>query len=754
MNNIQEYINSTIKFVSSLVFKFELHRNYINKLWYKLYNYTPNNPKEEKYYLNLAGLKTPYDPDVYIYLGEKSEYVKFDKDFLLNYPNIKQDLLMYGDNYKRLINENPYMVTYILGCLYDIDIDKAIKAEDGSLLYYNKNFLGVNEINILNDIEDFVKKILYSYNIKEYTIDELYIHALTSLIYTNLPNFILAKKVNNLLTYKADNFNMLNHIISFGGINSDNYSFMNLPSLIWLYGNRNYIKTNIGKNEILNSVLENIYANNQVGINKLYIKNMTPKLLENNLTDPTKSIYTKDKIISTTKGNIYGNNDDKYTLEEILTIEKNNNYINENIDDRTVYELNKLLSMLGENDIITKDLLFNKSELLINKYKTTIELLVPVFMLSIQNISITSSIIYQNPENNVTYTFTRDQLVILYIFGMLRYLNLDTDVKIDNIIISFDYTQNTPFDNIIDKLYLKDMVKPYYDYIVELKKSIPIIIDIESMGNIVNTLSDILFKIKTINDNISDITLLHDFNIIINELFPTATISLPNEGMSIKEYITTYFPEMLDIDSEMAGYLIKDISKRIFKLEIDEMEILKDIFNKYLKVGNVYKSYTIKYIYSTEDSVDILTNNIPLNIGHNYKSFFNLKEGRYRRYDKLYFDTNTITYPINDNGPIEFKHLLQAQIETGLIRPVLKTISKSIMMLNDNIVISIMRYIDKLNPDIKTVSSTEINNKLTVIDNVMLPNIETYGIKEKSITSNNKDEDYIREIEPFIIIHK
>lgn len=754
MNSIQEYINSTIKFVSSLVFKFDLHREYLNKLWFNLYNYKPKTPEEEKYYLNLAGLKAPYDPDVYIYLSEKSEYVKFDKNFLLNYPNVKKDLLTYGDAYKRLINENPYMTTYIMGCLYDIDINKAITAEDGSLLYYNKDYLGVNEINLISDIEDFVKRILYSYNVKEYTIDEFYIHSLTSLIYSNLPSFILAKKVNNLLTYKADIFNMLNHITSFGGINSKNYDFMNLPSLIWLYGNRNYIKTNIGKNEVLDSVLNNIFANNQIGVNKLFVKNTTPKLISENLTDPTKPFYTKDKILSTYKGNLYGNNNDKYTIKEILEIERNNNYIYEEINDQTVDKINKLLSRLGENDVITKDLLFNRSELLLNKYKTTIELLVPVFMLSIQNISLTSTIIYQNPDNNITYTFTRDQLVMLYIYGMLRFLNIDTNVRIDNITISLDYTSNTPFEDIVDKLYLKNDMKPYYDYVIELKKDIPSITSIDSMGDIVKSLSEILFKIKILYDNITDITILHDFNIILNELFPTRTISIPNEGKTIEEYVSTYFPEMLNIDSEMAGYLIKDISNRIFQVEIDEMKILKDIFDKYINVGNIYKSYTIKYIYDAKDSIDIQTSNISLELGHNFKSHFKLKEGRYKRYNKLHFESNTITYPMNDIGPIEYKHLLQAQIETGLIRPKLSTITESIITLNDSITISIMRYIDKLHPDLHAVNSNDVNDSLTVINNNILPSIDTYSIKEKTLTSNSKNENYIREIEPFIIVHK
>ena len=752
MNNIQEYINSTIKFVNSLVFKFELHRLYMNKLWKDLYNYTPNDPTEEKYYLNLAGLKAPHDPVVYIYSPVESTYIEFNKEYLNNNPDVKTELLTYGDSYKRLVSENPYMVTYINGCLNDLNIEDIINANDGDILAYNKNYIGVNEINILNDIEEFVKKILYSYNVKEYTIDDFYIHSLTSTIYSNLPSFILAKKISNLLTYKADKFNILSHITSYGGIEQNDYDFMNLSSLLWLYGNRNYIKTNVGKNEVLKSILDNVYASNQIGVNILTIKDKTPSLIEDNLNDVTKSIYTKDKVITTLKGNTYGNVGDEYNIDDIINIEKNNGYIFEDISDNNKFK--QEIMLLNDNDLLTKDLMFNKSELILNKYKTTIELLVPVFLLTTQNETITSTILYQNPENNKTYTFNKNQLIMLYLYGILVYLNLDTNVRIDQVDISFDYTKSISFEDIVDELYLKDKVKPYYDYVVTLKKDIPNVTSMNQMGELVSILSDILFKIKTVNSNIDDMYLLHDFNIIVNSLFPSSIMTIPNEGMTIYEYVKTYYPEMIDLTSDMAGYLIKDISKRIFKIEIDEMEILKNIFNKYLRVGNVYKSYTVKYIYDATDSTDISTDNIPLKLGHNIKSYIKIKESRFKRYNDIHFDSNTITYPLNDIGPIGYEYLINAKVDTYIDKPKLKVISKSIMMLNDTITLSIMRYVDKLYPDIHNVASSEINNRLTVYDNELAPSIETYEIKEKSLTSNNQQEDYIREIEPLVVIHK
>jgi len=694
MNSIQKYINSTINFTASLVFKFEMHREYINNLWYKLYGYIPNTPYEEKYYLNLAGIKAPYDPPVYIYIPAIKNYTEFNKEILDKYPDIKNTLLSRGNEYKQLINDNLYMATYINGVLNPIDIDTAINAEDGDLLYYDTAFLNHNELDIIPEIEKFVKKILYTYNVKDYTIDEFYIHGLTSVIYNNLPAYILTLKIKNILTYKADRFNILNHITSFGGLTEDNYDFLNLPSLIWLYGNINYIKTNLGKNEILDNILTHIYQNNQIGVNKIKVIDSIPKQLTNNLSNPTKPIYEKNKIFVTKKGNKYGTDNIIYTLNDILEIEENNGYINETIYDSTISKYNNDLNTLGDNDVVTKDLMFNQSELILNEYKTVIELLFPVLTILINDANITSNIYYTDPINNKERKYTKEEIYFLYIYSILKYINLETNITINQVELSFDYTASSDFENIVNILYHKELVKPYYDYVVNLKKTIPSIKNINEINIVIHSLSQVLFKIKNVFSNISDIYLLNDFAIIVNTLFPSTIVKINNDDMSLEEYVSVHYPQFLKITSNEARNLIQDMSRKIFNIIIDEKEILKEIFNKYINVGNLYKSYTIKYLYNLLNFTDIISHNQPYVIGNNLKGYNKILEARYKRMDHIYFDFNITTYSEEKSIIEEQNEGIPFSIETGLTKPEIGIVNENILRLEDSVVASFIQLVN------------------------------------------------------------
>jgi len=694
MNSIQKYINSTINFTTSLIFKFEMHRSYINNLWYKLYNYTPTTPYEEKYYLNLAGMKAPYDPPVYIYIPAIKNYTEFNKEVLDTYPDIRDALLSRGDEYKQLINDNLYMATYINGVLNPIDIDTAINAEDGDLLHYDSSFFSPNELDIIPEIENFVKKILYTYNVKDYTVDEFYVHGLTSLIYNNLPSYILTSRIKNILTYKADRFNILSHITSYGGLTEDNYDFLNLSSLIWLYGNTNYIKTNLGKNEILDSILTHIYQDNQIGVNKIKVIDSVPKQLTNNLLNPQKPIYEKNKIFVTEKGNKYGTDDIVYTLNDILEIEENNGYVNETLYDSTVSKYTNDLNTLGTNNVITKDLIFNQSELILNEYKTTVELLFPVLTILANNTNITSDIYYTDPISDKGRRYTKEEIFFLYIYSMLKYINLDTNITVSQIELSFDYTTNADFENIVDNLYHKELVKPYYDYIVNLKKTIPSIKSINNIRTIINSLSQVLFKIKNMYNNITDMYLLNDVANIVNALFPSTIININNDDMSLQQYVSTHYPQYIDITSDDAYNLIQDMSSRIFGIIIDEKVILKKIFTKYLNVGKLYKSYTIKYLYNLLNFTDLISHNVPYGIGNNLKGYNNITEARYKRMDHIYFDFNTRTYP-HENSVIEEQNEgIPFGIEIGLTKPEIGIVNENILRLEDSVTASFIQLVN------------------------------------------------------------
>ena len=146
-----------IKLAKSLIFKINILPITINKTLEE-YGYTiPLDKKQWKYYLNISGSKHFTNSDVKITILEDGNEYSLSKELLETFTYSKSVLMEDSSYYRELTSKYPKDVEYILGCIYPIDIDKAIEVDEGTILSYNKNLIEYNEINIITEIEKYIK---------------------------------------------------------------------------------------------------------------------------------------------------------------------------------------------------------------------------------------------------------------------------------------------------------------------------------------------------------------------------------------------------------------------------------------------------------------------------------------------------------------------------------------------------------------------------------------------------------------------
>ena len=88
-------------------------------------------------------------------------------------------------------------------------MDYAINMPEGTILYYNKDYVEDNEFELMGDLEDYIKNFLHRWNIKEYLLtDELYTASLIGVLTASLPNKIINIRNNYALTSQVNSFHL------------------------------------------------------------------------------------------------------------------------------------------------------------------------------------------------------------------------------------------------------------------------------------------------------------------------------------------------------------------------------------------------------------------------------------------------------------------------------------------------------------------------------------------------------------------
>ena len=280
-----------------------------------------DNKREWKYYINLSGKYHSSDTEMYLY----NRYI--DEDMLLTveninmYPELRNELMLLGDSFSDLVKKYPYQESLIKSILFPVDIEKAISAENGTILTYNKNLVDRKEYSLIPRLQDYIYGYFARWYIEQYIfVEDLYLTTAIGELYSNLYTEIESIRLSNLFTYEAHDY----YIDLFFSSHLDTAEDVNiLPENVkmWLYKNLRFIERHTGKNSTLDLIVDKIFSSSGLGIGEI---NLLKEDVSENLEDTTvlksTSYFLGDKVFKTNAlNNFYiANRNKKYDLSQII----------------------------------------------------------------------------------------------------------------------------------------------------------------------------------------------------------------------------------------------------------------------------------------------------------------------------------------------------------------------------------------------------------------------------------------------------
>lgn len=278
-----------------------------------------HHPEEWKYYLNLAGKMHRYDTPVKITTLEDNLEHVLSIDLLRDHPTTLAELKKMDKYYNALLADYPTHRTFILGCIWPVDINKAIQAKEGTILSYNENLIEPSEDYLIPQLEKYIQTLMARWYVKAYTVvDELFLASFLAFLISAVYLKIINLRLSKIGTYQVHSFHLEHYFRSHLDI-WDDIKGLNKPSIMWLYNNLDVMMHNVGKEKTLKKVYNKLFEMNHIGLGE-YKLNRNDPTLKDNSRDLTESSYEqKDPILSTTALNLsYSTN--KGTTCEIPTM--------------------------------------------------------------------------------------------------------------------------------------------------------------------------------------------------------------------------------------------------------------------------------------------------------------------------------------------------------------------------------------------------------------------------------------------------
>lgn len=335
-----KYTNELLGLAKSIVFKSSTMAYLLSKIGN---DDLPTDKKLWKYYMNLNGSYHQTDtPIIFVY---DNTNITLTKTFLNNPVNnkLKTELKMFGKLFKDLVKEFNVSPLLIMGMVYDIDINEAIDAEDGDILAYDKAYLERRETNIIPKIENYIKNYLARYFVSDFTvIDQSYAAGVMSVLYSNLPIKIANFRVDNINTNYVHSYHVRLKLASNFNL-SKAVTLLGNNEAMYLYRNIEYIKANVGRDEIITDINNNIIIPSNHTLYKVTMTGARPIKVDTGVSTPlfnpintglTYYNIFKDKLESTV-----GKGDTTDSLLALTGKEPFSNIYNDKLDKSTKFGL-------------------------------------------------------------------------------------------------------------------------------------------------------------------------------------------------------------------------------------------------------------------------------------------------------------------------------------------------------------------------------------------------------------------------------
>jgi hypothetical protein len=632
---LDKYFKDISILSNSLIVKFTDVAIAMNKGIYLSTGVSPSEDRTQwKYYLNLAGEKHITNSDVKIILRETSEEVSLTKDILASNEFTLTELLKNETYYNELINSYPNDILYIHGCMYPVDIEKAIAAKDGTILNYNKSYVEENEYSLIKELEIYIKSFISRYHVNAYTLtDELYLPSMLAVLYSSIPDKIQNIRLNKLNTNEVHSFHLEHFFRSRFDLWND-IQVLKPATRFWLYRNLEYILKHIGKESTFKLILTKIFEENNIGVGEYKLRVPDVDLVYGHDSNVMLSSYVKDEVMFMTKAL-----NNKYILDR-----------NTEVDTETVVnlELTKLTdltpsNLLSKNDYITKNVKEILSDLNYDNQKSKILdlntnklfksngvdiylLIIDYWMYSIKYNKYDALIEYsdpnvdgsinsneQNPQSIINFTDPNTnqhfnvspKIGFLMLIKLLLNITGNENIKLTKVsyttILSSDITKIDKARSIIyDDKYSGDMIDLMKKHLPASMYNLNKPEEFSTfMENIIN-----YYKLVWVLDSNSENTIVSsNIKYVFNHILESDdyVISPDDNEYTIDEILAknNIYYELNDgFDLSLS---IKGIIKAFTNYTVDEYDSIEKAITSYSNILNKLTSYTTQVVTSSDD---------------------------------------------------------------------------------------------------------------------------------------------------------
>lgn len=241
------YLDEVLALTRSIVIKNRFIAEAINKTlktnrWIVL----DEQPHTWKYYLNISGQYHASDAMMTVKSLDTQETINFTQENLLIHRATAREVKPGSVYYNSLVKRYPLQADLINGIISPVDIQKAIDAQDGDILYFDPQYVESNEDTFVTDLQSWVKVFLTrNFNEQFVVIDDLYLPAVWGLLHGNLPKAIMSIRLRNCKTNRAHSFHIRQYLASNGEL--DAYiPYLTKEQQLFLYRNIQFLKRNAG----------------------------------------------------------------------------------------------------------------------------------------------------------------------------------------------------------------------------------------------------------------------------------------------------------------------------------------------------------------------------------------------------------------------------------------------------------------------------------------------------------------------------
>lgn len=452
-NTTALFIKDIFKIAKTLVIKHSDIALVINQeLVTKGYVVDWDNPYSWKYYKNLAGEYHQYDLDYTANINNGNEYMvikiagvtgpvnaNFTKSLinpLSGDVSLANEYEFNTKYYNDLVNTYPELETLILGILNPIDINDAVEAENGALLYcgnyYRKkitsglgerfsfvkrNEVGLNdpklieeqETSLLPSLEKWVKAFLTRWYLRDFfLIEDVYLHTVLSNMFSAIPAFIFNHRLSKCFTEEVHSFHIKSFLESHGKLGKYINS-LPLKQLMFLYRNVRWIEKNTGKEETFKLLVDNLATLSGVPL--------TSYKLKHNLANQPEEYYPLPLLQREVINFIQtGSRFTTFSIHQMLNKEKDLALSNaEDIDNRTekaIYKLQRSLDSEFPTKIIESDMIDKTNS---HPYKL-FDMLFNLWIYAVSENLYTANIFVTNPRTSDKIVLNPLNALILAIY--------------------------------------------------------------------------------------------------------------------------------------------------------------------------------------------------------------------------------------------------------------------------------------------------------------------------------------------------